>query len=425
MNAAYGGYTTAIFIENVSHTGTAANVTITYYNQDGSVAGTGDTTPVGGLPFWAEWTVRQNNGHSFAAGAAGWASVASDQEVAVFVNEFAPGASTDGSSYTSIQPGGVATLFAPTIVNNAYGGYTTGIGLSNVANAATVAAITYRNSAGTVVKTQTSSLPAHGYVGLFSGDATLALPDGFTGTATITAVTGMIAAVVNETGPGGQFSSYDAISSGASNLFAAAALNHAYGGYTTGMAVQNTTAAPGTVTVDYYDGAGTKAATVSKAIPANGFLGIYQASLMDGPPASSSGYTAVIQSTQPIAAVVNETAPGGTQLTAYNAEPNGSGYLNLALVENAGTDGWSTGVGLMNITSTSISFNATYFNADTGAFIKATSLMLAPHAFMGLYTPADLPAGSRATLWLSSTTAGLAAICNEQGTSSLMSYNGQ
>jgi hypothetical protein len=370
--------------------------------------------------------VRQNNGHSFSAGTAGWAAVASDQEVAVFVNEFAPGASSDGSSYSSIQPGGSATLFAPTIVNNAYGGYTTGIGLSNVANAATVATITYRNSAGTVVKTQMSSLPAHGYVGLFSGDATLALPDGFTGTATITAgVTGMVAAVVNETGPGGQFNSYDAISAGAADLFAAAALNSAYGGYTTGMAVQNTTGLPGTVTVDYYDGAGVKAATVSKAIVANGYLGIYQGSLADGPPASSSGYTAVIHSTQPIAAVVNETAPGGSQVTSYNAEPNGSGYLNLALVENAGADGWSTGVGLMNVTNASISFTATYFNANTGAFIKSTSLTLAAHAFMGLYTPADLPAGSRATLWLSSTITGLAAICNEQGTSTLMSYNGQ
>ena len=126
-----------------------------------------------------------------------------------------------------------------------------------------------------------------------------------------------------------------------------------------------------------------------------------------------------------IAAIVNETAPGGTQSTSYNGEPAGSGYLNLALVENAGSDGWSTGLGIVNTTNASISFTLIYFDAQTGALISSTSLSLPAHGYLGRYTPADLPAGKRATAWLSSATAGLAAICNEQGTGSLMSYNGQ
>jgi hypothetical protein len=113
------------------------------------------------------------------------------------------------------------------------------------------------------------------------------------------------------------------------------------------------------------------------------------------------------------------------QSTSYNGEPAGSGYLNLALVENAGSDGWSTGLGIVNVTNASISFLLTYFNAQTGAFISQTSLTLPAHGYLGRYTPADLPAGTRATAWLLSGTAGLAAICNEQGASSLMSYNGQ
>jgi hypothetical protein len=426
MNAAYGGYTTVLYVENVSHPGQPAHVSIQYFDQNGTVTGTGDATPTAGIPFWGVWTVRQDNGHSFAAGAAGWGLVTSDQEVAIFVNEFAPGG-TDGSGYTSIQmpAGGGTTLFAPSIANNAYGGYTTGIGLVNTSATPTTTTVTYSNTSGTTVKTQSVNLPAHGYAGLYSGDATLALPTGFTGTATISSSAGQVlAGIVNEVGPGGQFSSYDAVSAGATQLYAPAALNNAYGGYTTGMGVQNTTATAGSVTVTYYDGAGTSAASVTKAIAARGYLGIYQGGT-DGPPASASGYTAVLTSTVTIAAIVNETAPGGAQSTSYNAETAGSGYLNLALVENAGADGWSTGLGIMNITNATINFSLVYFNAQTGAFISSTALSLPAHGYLGRYTPTDLPAGTRASAWLTSTTPGLAAICNEQGTGTLMSYNGQ
>lgn len=424
MNTAYGGYTTAIYVENVSHVGMPALVQIQYYDQNGNPAGAGDVQTI---PFWGEWTVRQDNGHSFMPGGAGWATVTSDQEVAVFVNEFAPGG-LDGSSYTSIQmPAGVGTtLFAPTIVNNAYGGYTTGIGLSNTsAIMATMVTVTYRDQSGNTVKTQSFTLPAHGYAGLYSGDSTLGLPAGFTGTATITSSDlQAVAGIVNEVGPGGQFSSYDAVSAGATTLYAPAALNNAYGGYTTGMGIQNTTSTAGSVTVTYYDGSGASAGSVVKPIAANGYLGIYQGGV-DGPPASTTGYTAAITGTVGIAAIVNETAPGGMQSTSYNGEPAGSGYLNLALVENAGSDGWSTGLGIVNVTNATISFTLTYFNAQTGAFLSQVSLTLPAHAYLGRYTPADLPAGTRATAWLSSSTAGLAAICNEQGAGSLMSFNGQ
>src|SRR5450759_729190 len=114
------------------------------------------------------------------------------------------------------------------------------------------------------------------------------------------------------------------------------------------------------------------------------------------------------------------------QSTSYNGEPAASGYLNLALVENAGSDGWSTGLGIVNTTNAPISFFLTYFNAQTGVLISQTSLSLPAHAYLGRYTPADLTTpGTRATAWLFSTTLGLAAICNEQGAAALMSYNGQ
>src|SRR5207253_2263850 len=98
---------------------------------------------------------------------------------------------------------------------------------------------------------------------------------------------------INEVGPNGQFSSYDAVNAGSTTLNAPAALNNAYGGFYTGMGIQNTSNTAGTVTVDYYDATGAKT-TTSQSIAANGYIGLFQGSSTEGPPANPLGYTAVI-----------------------------------------------------------------------------------------------------------------------------------
>ncbi len=433
-NGAYGGYVTAATIQN---TGTApAIVRIAYFNQNGAPVGAGDA--ITSLPVNASWTVRQDNGNSFPssggdAAQAGSAVVYSSQPIASFVNEFAPGNVGDATSYSGVQvPSGVGTtLYAPTIVNNAYGGYTTGIGLLNQGNSPTNVTITYRDATGIVVKTQTvSALAAHAYHALYSGDATLALPSGFAGTATITSLAGQpLGAVVNETGPGGQFSSYDAVASGSTLLNVPVALNNAFGGYYTGMGIQNTSASGGTVFVTYYDASGAATAK-SFSIAANGSLGVYQGSATDGPAAGA--YTAVIQSsTLPLAAIVNEVAPsGGTaqQSTSYNTFGAGSSSLHLALVENAGSDPWNTGEGIMNTGTSSTTVTVSYYDAFTGAAIgTAQTHTLASQAFWGLYQPTGgLPSGRRATAVITTSSGGqVAVICNESSSSTFMSYDGQ
>ena len=113
--------------------------------------------------------------------------------------------------------------------------------------------------------------------------------------------------------------------SGSTLLNVPVALNNAFGGYYTGMGIQNTSASAGTVFVTYYDASGTATAK-SFSIAANGSLGVYQGSATDGPAAGA--YTAVIQSTLPLAAIVNEVAPAGTgsakQSTSYNTFSAGS-----------------------------------------------------------------------------------------------------
>jgi hypothetical protein len=433
-NGAYGGYVTAATIQNI---GTAsATVRIVYFNQNGAPVGAGDA--IINLAVNASWTVRQDNGNSFPGSGgdavqAGSAVVYSSQPLAAFVNEFAPGNAGDATSYSGIQvPAGVGTtLYAPTIVNNAYGGYTTGIGLLNQGSSPTDVTITYRDGNGLVVKTQTvTALAANAYRALYSGDTTLALPNGFAGTATITSTGQPLGAIVNEVGPGNQFSSYDTVPSGSSLLNAPVALNNAYGGYYTGMGIQNTSASAGTVSVTYYDASGTATAK-SFNIAAFGSLGVYQGSATDGP--AVGAYTAVIQSsTVQLAAIVNEVAPPGTgtarQSTSYNTFSTGSSSLHLPLVENAGSDPWNTGLGIMNTGSASTTVTVTYYDAVTGAPVgTAQTQVLASHAFWGLYQPSGgLPIGSRATGIITTSTGGqVAVICNESSATTFMSYNGQ
>jgi alpha-tubulin suppressor-like RCC1 family protein len=434
-NGAYGGYITAATIQNIGSG--PAIVRIVYFNQNGAPVGVGDT--IINLPVNASWTVRQDNGNSFPstggnAVQAGSAIVYSSQPIASFVNEFAPGNVGDATSYSGVQvPSGVGTtLYAPTIVNNAYGGYTTGIGLLNQGSSPTDVTITYRDGGGIVVKTQTViALAAHAYQALYSGDTALALPNGFAGTATITSTASqLLGAIVNETGPGGQFSSYDAVPSGSALLNVPVALNNAYGGYFTGMGIQNTSASPGTVSVTYYDASGTATAR-SFTIAAYGSLGVYQGSATDGP--APGAYTAVIQtSTVLLVAIVNQVAPAGTgsarQSTSYNAFGAGSSILHLPLVENAGSDPWNTGLGIMNTGSGSAAVQVTYFDAVTGAPVGTPQLQtLASHAFWGLYQPTGgLPTGSRATAVVTTSSGGqVAVICNESSPTTFMSYNGQ
>jgi hypothetical protein len=430
-NGAYGGYTTAATIQNIGVT--AATVRMQYFDQNGSPVGAGDL--VSSLPVNASWTVRQDNGNSFPstggdAAQAGSAIVSSSQPLAVFVNEFAPGNSSDATSYTAINvaSGTGTTIFAPAIANNAYGGYTTGIGLLSLATTSTNITVTYRDSSGAVIKTQNlPGVAAGAYQALYSGDTTLGLPNGFAGTATITSSAGNLAAVINETGPGKQFSSYDAVPAGSTTLYAPAALRNAYGGYNTGMGIQNTTGSAGTVTITYYDANGTPTVK-SFPIVANGYVGVYQGTDIPSPGA----YTAKITSTVAIAAIVNEVAPSSNpavqQSTAYNTFASGSSSLHLPLVESAGPDGWSTGEGIMNTGTAATTVTVTYYDAATGVQVGTPdTLSLQPNAFWGLYQPAGgLPSGLRASATITTSAGGqVAVICNESNASTFMSYIGQ
>ena len=433
MNGAYGGYVSTVTLMN---TGTFfTGYSIVYFDQTGSVVGIGNDV---GIAVNGSATIRQDSGTSFPSSGgdavqAGSAIIFSNQPVSAFVNEFAPGGG-DGSSYSALRPRDTNfRVYAPAIFNNAYGGYYTGIGLVNLGPVARDVTVTYADEHGAVVATQTvTAVPSHGYRGLYSGDSALGLPNGFHGSATISEAYG-VAVTVNETGPGGQFSSYDAVALGAQTLQAPVAINNAFGGYYTGIGLQNTTANAGTVTVTYNDSTGAAIKSVTGlAIAPNGFLGIYQGDAVVGPPAGAYSATITVASgTIALAAIVNEVAPASGaahQLTTYNTFSGGAATSHLALVESAGPDGWSTGLGIMNTGTTTTTVTVTYYDTVAGTAVgTAQTMTLAPNAFWGVYQPsAGLPAGSVATAVITTAAGGqVAVICNESNAGTFMSYDGQ
>jgi streptogramin lyase len=439
-NAAYGGYTTVTYVQNAGSA--PADLGILYFDQSGNRVGSGEIKLA--LPTKGNWTVRQDDQNGLTPGGAGSAIIYGDQPIAAFVNEFAPHNAGDATSYSAIPlPGGAgATLSAPAIASNAYGGYTTAIGLINLASTATDITLTYRKGDGTIQATQTLTGVAPGaYRGVYSGNSGSStdanLPANFAGTATIQSSAGTVAAIVNEVGPGGQFSSYDAVAAGAATEAAPTILNDAYGGYNTAIGLQDLAATTANVTISYSGqvGGGTTTQTFQEhlTLAPFGYAGDYNgggsanAVLPDGFHGS-----ATIQSDQPLASIVNEVAApaiaGGptTQSTAYNTFAAGVGAAHLPLVENAGSDGVTTGVGIENISATTASVMIAYYDATSGGLLTQKTVNIAPGSFLGEYTPADLTtAGTRATAVISTSANALAVIVNEVGAGEFMSYDAQ
>lgn len=417
-NAAYGGYTTESFIENTGSS--PSHLMVVYHDSGGALVGVGNL--VSGLAVNGLATIRQDDGWSLSPGEAGSAIVFSDQPVASFVNEFAPHGG-DGSSYTAVSPGATATtLFAPTILNNAYGGYTTGVDLVNTGSTATNITLTYYGASGPAGSGSIQGLAPGAFAGIYSGTA--GLPAGFAGTVIVQSSAGPIAAIVNEVAPDGEFSSYDASASGSSTTYLPVLMRNAYGGYYTGAGVQNTAGTLAHINLTYTDSFGSAVKTVNATIAPYGYLGLYTGDTTNGPPAGQA-YSGKLVSDQPVVAIVNEVGFG--QLTSYNGFGSGSSVEHLPLVESNGPDGLSTGLDLMNTTSATATVTVTYFDRATGAPLSGAApqtAVLGPGAFWGLYQPkGGLPNGVAATAVVTST-AQVVVICNEAGAGTLMSYSG-
>src|SRR5207237_487967 len=209
------------------------------------------------------------------------------------------------------------------------------------------------------------------------------------------------------------------------------------GGYTTGIGLINMGNTSTDVTITYRDPNGSVTSAQSlTAVPAHAYRGVYSGDAGQATdarlPNNFAGTATITSSTGgSLAAIVNEVAPapanGPQQSTSYNTFATGSGSVHLPLVESAGTDGWSTGLGIMNTGTTATAVTVSYFDASTGQPVgtPASNASLAPNAFWGVYQPnSGLPAGTRATAVVRTAAGGSAvAVCDERADPTLLRYH--
>lgn len=204
------------------------------------------------------------------------------------------------------------TLYVPLAMNKAYGGWTTGLNLRNLGSDQANVTITYYDQQGRPVGQRDSAkLSANGYWGVYQGAGQL--PEGFAGSAVISSdqPLGAVTNEINYASTGAL--SYNAFSGGANAIYLPAVMNDAQG-LTTGVNVMNL-GGTATITIRYFNSDGSEAGSESKAVEENGYWGIYP-----GATSIQKGFSgvAVITSSQPLAAIVNEISSDGQQAMSYN-----------------------------------------------------------------------------------------------------------
>src|SRR5579884_1389789 len=245
-NAGGFNYNSVLSIQNAGST--ATNVTVTYYNPGtgAAIASPGCTTTQS-VAANASVSFKQQdctglgtfNGSAVVTADAG-GKIAG---VAIKSNGFTNVASSQFLDYNGMS-GGSTKLYVPKVVNH-YSSpeFNGGVSIQNIGASATNVTITYNFGGQTYVKTITNLQPQASSV-QFSPNVVLdnggALPSG-AGSAVITSSASNIIATVNESNDTlGYADTYRAFTDGAQTTkLSFPTMNAAYGGFTSGIAIQN------------------------------------------------------------------------------------------------------------------------------------------------------------------------------------------
>jgi large repetitive protein len=365
LDNAYGGWTTGLALRNTSTTSGTYN--ITYYNSNGTVKKT-DSGPIAG-----NGAVDIYHGKLFGGNWAGSATILADVPLVGMVNEAGPRGASMG--YPGTASAGT-TFYLPAVMDDAYGGWTTGIGIQNTSPSPATVTIHYYNYYGTEISTESQTIQANGCWGNYQGGK---LGVGVAGSAIIVSDQPIVA-IVNEIDSSGKSISYSGLAQGSNLVDLPVVLNNAYGGWTTGIGIQNTTANAATGTITYYNSDGTQAAVGTVNLTSHGSVGLYTGSV--GLPDKWAG-SAVVSLDQPMAVIVNESGGSGDAM-GYEGTTSPSAQPNLPLVCDSRNGGWNTGVAIQNTTTSDNSVTIYYYSCS-GQNIGSASQTIPAHGFWSVY----------------------------------------
>lgn len=364
-------YNAGFQIQNLSDTDDA-NVSIAYYNQDGTA-----NVPAVNV------TISAGSSQTFfpidsTAGFDGSVVISSDQPVAAIANVLANGLAF-GASYTSFS-GGSASVNLPLIMKG-NSGFDTWFNVQNTNTTGDVnVTVAYANTACT----ETDTI-APGAAATFTQSTNACLPAGYVGAATVTATGGDVVATVIETGTTTLFA-YNGFTAGAPDPVIPL-VNANNSGYITGIQIQNSGAASTDVTVDYTPSAGAPGTACSEtktiAAGASATFALYAFSLAGDPDpgtddcafgATFVGSASISQSgSENLVAIVNQLNLASAKASSYNGfDPSAaSGEVLMPLIMDRNS-GFYTGLNAINIGSAS-TVTCTYTSNDGSVTQSVTS----------------------------------------------------
>ena len=332
-------YDTGFQVQNL---GTAqANITVTYYNQDGSVAASvADTIAAGGSKTYYPLTAVPD-------GFNGSVVITSDQPVAAIANELG-NAGAYGASYAGFSAG-VTEVNLP-LVMRANGGFDTWFNVQNAGTADANVTVTYTPGAHGSGYTEMATIKP-GAAHTFDQAGLTALGTKFVGSASVTSDQPIVA-TCNQVGPT-TLLAYDGFTGG-STMPSFPLVNANNAGYITGIQIMNIGTVDTNVTVSYtaLPGFGTNS-TENHDIPAGGsvtFALAHFTTLFVG-----SGAVTSNSASQPLVAVVNQLNIGANKGAAYGGfdpaaatdkvsfplvmanNPTPGAYYTATTVQNVGT----------------------------------------------------------------------------------------
>lgn len=390
-----GNWVSGIACQNLSPSD-SASITLKFYQEgSGSEAppalSYNDTIPANGSKNY--YTPSSPPG--VPSGFLGAVVVSSSQPLACNVNTQTTGAGTSSDPYRIGTSAGFSdtqtapTMFAPQVMKNFDGTWSSYIAVQNTSASEISVQVTYKDRFGNPVggATETSSVKAQSNKVFYQTD-NAGLPNGFLGSAVVKAQDGVsgLAVTVNFYNSGSsastsQLHSYNGFSAGASMLFVPRFVRNYYG-YNGGFSIQNmsdTTAA--TVKIDFTF-AGSTYTYNSPSIDPGAALPLYAPNIaainaVDGKAVSQRFGSAVITvlSGGPVVAIVNEDNRGGSGVPAervgqgstYNAISDGdqSNTVFFAqVVRKAVAPGiFSGGFQVANTTGTAGTCDITYSGA--------------------------------------------------------------
>lgn len=269
-----GGFKTQITVANFGNATTSG--TIKFYDSNGNHLSAADKTFSLGVNSIITNDTTANN--ALPAGFYGWAEVdgAAGSLLTAQVLEQNPSNHFVAIANAQLQPS--TQVFVPAMFNNAYGGFYTGANIVNPTSVPVNVTITYYDLSGKAYSAAPFQLNAYSVQPIFQGSTgggtglpANGLPDKFVGTALVTATaTTNVAAgtnygviiTVNEAGgltaKGTSRSGvYNAGNAVTANVDLPVIANNGFGGFTTGVTIFNTSNAPVSGIVTYYNLDGT------------------------------------------------------------------------------------------------------------------------------------------------------------------------